>query len=188
MNVARFEELDALFARLGHRQYSGEPVTQLEHALQTAQFAEQTGAAPALVTACLLHDIGHLTEDAGGTPTLEGMDDRHQFHGMRALKALFSEAVLQPVRLHVDAKRYLCAVDAGYWAALSPDSQRSLELQGGIYSREEANEFIGQPYAQDAVQLRRWDDLAKVAGRGTPPLAHYLKIARRCRRAEPRAA
>ena len=99
---------------------------------------------------------------------------------MNALKRLFGPAVLTPIRLHVDAKRYLCATDAGYWASLSEDSKRSLELQGGTYSAADAAEFIAQPYAQDAVKLRRWDDLAKVAGRTTPDLAHFLEIAVRC--------
>jgi len=175
-----FDEIKALFEARGGCQYSGEPVTQLEHALQSAQFAEAAGASDELITACLLHDVGHLANDQGETPTLRGVDDRHQFHGVSALKRLFGPAVLTPIRLHVDAKRYLCATDAGYWASLSDDSKRSLELQGGTYSAADAAEFIAQPYAQDAVKLRRWDDLAKVAGTRTPALAHFLEIAVRC--------
>ena len=173
-------EISALFERGGANQYSGEPVSQLEHALQCARLAEQAGAKAELITACLLHDVGHLANDLGATPTLRGADDKHQYHGARVLKAAFSEAVRIPVLLHVDAKRYLCATECDYWESLSEDSKRSLALQGGTFSCEEAQKFIAQPYAQEAVQLRRWDDLAKVAGIATPDLAHYLAIASSC--------
>lgn len=170
----------ALFDARGGRQYSGEAVTQLEHALQTAQQAEEAGASTDLITACLLHDFGHMSNDEGETPTLRGVDDKHQFHGASALKGLFGPSVLTPIRLHVDAKRYLCETDKTYWASLSEDSKRSLELQGGTYSAEDAEKFIAQPFALDAVKLRRWDDLAKAAGRKTPDLKHYLDIAAAC--------
>jgi phosphonate degradation associated HDIG domain protein len=172
--------IKALIEAKGGCQYTGEPVTQLEHALQTAQLAEKAQAHAALITASLLHDFGHLSNDMGETPTLRGVDDKHQYHGVAALKGVFAEAVLNPIRLHVDAKRYLCAVDRDYWAGLSEDSKRSLELQGGTFSPDAAALFIAQPYAQDAVKLRRWDDLAKVAGCKTPALEHYLEIAAAC--------
>ena len=175
--TASLADIRALFDGKGHREYSGEPVSQLEHALQTALLAEEAGAGGELITACLLHDFGHLSNDQGETPTLRGVDDRHQYHGVSVLKGMFADAVLVPIRLHVDAKRYLCATDKSYWASLSEDSRRSLELQGGIYRAEDAAKFIAQPYAQDAVRLRRWDDLAKVAGVKTPDLKHYLEIA-----------
>jgi phosphonate degradation associated HDIG domain protein len=178
--VITLEEIRALFGHKGGSQYSGEPVSQLEHALQCAQLAEQAGAGAELITACLLHDLGHLANDLGATPTLRGLDDKHQYHGALAMKAIFPESVRNPVLLHVDAKRYLCAAEPGYWDSLSADSKRSLELQGGTFSPEEAAMFIAQPYAQDAVKLRRWDDLAKVAGVVTPDLAYYLDIARSC--------
>jgi phosphonate degradation associated HDIG domain protein len=180
VNRLAIDGIRAMFEARGARQYSGEPVTQLAHALQSAQLAEQAGAGIELITACLLHDYGHLVNDMGETPTLRGVDDRHQYYGVNALKGLFSTAVLAPIRLHVDAKRYLCAADLAYWDSLSQDSRRSLELQGGIYSAEEAARFIAQPYAQDAVNLRRWDDSAKVAGCSTPDLEHYLSLAAQC--------
>ncbi len=180
MKKPAIEAIRTLFYARGGRQYSGEPVTQLEHALQSALLAEEAGASDELVTACLLHDYGHMSNDEGETPTLRAVDDLHQFHGVNALKGLFSQAVLVPIRLHVDAKRFLCAVDAAYWSSLSEDSKRSLELQGGVYSREEAARFIARPFAHDALKLRRWDDLAKAAGRDTPGLEHYLAIAARC--------
>ena len=180
MDVIGIGEIRALFAQKGGCQYSGEPVSQLEHALQCARLAEAAAASAELITACLLHDLGHLTNDLGDTPTLRGMDDRHQFHGGRALKAVFPAAVRDPVLLHVDAKRYLCATEPGYWESLSEDSKRSLELQGGKFNSEEAAKFSVRPYAADAVKLRRWDDLAKVAGIATPDLGHYLEIASAC--------
>lgn len=158
----------------GGRAYDGESVTQLEHALQSATRAEADGAGAALVTAALLHDLGHLLHDQGETPTLRGIDDRHQYAALPLLRRLFDDQVLEPIRLHVDAKRYLCATREGYLHALSPDSKRSLALQGGVYSPEDAHAFQSLPYAADAVRVRLWDDLAKEAGAPTPPLAHFV--------------
>ena len=127
------DDIELLFARHGAAQYSGEPVTQLEHALQTAHLAEQSEASDELVTACLLHDLGHLLNDQGETPTLRGIDDTHQYFALPFLRGLFPDAVLDAIKLHVDAKRYLCQADAGYYAKLSDDSKRSLALQGGVF-------------------------------------------------------
>jgi phosphonate degradation associated HDIG domain protein len=173
-------DIELLFARHGARQYSGEPVTQLEHALQTAHLAEQSGADDALVTACLLHDLGHLLNDQGDTPSLRGIDDTHQYFALPFLRGLFPDAVLDAIKLHVDAKRYLCQANASYFAKLSEDSKRSLALQGGIFSAEQAAAFLEQPGARDAVMLRQWDDLAKQAELVTPSLAHFLRRAAQC--------
>jgi phosphonate degradation associated HDIG domain protein len=178
-------DIEDLFAAKGGRMYAGEPVTQLEHALQSAQLAEREGASDALVVAALLHDLGHLINDQGETPTLRGIDDRHEYVALPFLRDLFGPDVLQPIRLHVDAKRYLCACGDGrlsgaqYWSALSIDSKRSLELQGGIFTETEAAAFHAQPYAADGVRVRLWDDRAKESAATTPPLAHYLARARR---------
>jgi phosphonate degradation associated HDIG domain protein len=174
-----------LFAQKGGRAYDGEPVTQLEHALQTAARGEAAGASPALVTAALLHDLGHMLNDHGDTPTLRGVDDLHQYAALPFLRGLFDDDVLAPIRLHVDAKRYLCATRPGYFDALSADSKRSLKLQGGVFSTVDANAFIAQPHAADAVSVRLWDDLAKIAQHPTPPLAHYILVLERAQR--PRA-
>jgi len=171
-----------LFSRKGGRLYDGEPVTQLEHALQSAHRAEEAGATPAIITAALLHDLGHLLNDQGETPTLRGVDDLHQFAALPFLRGLYGDDVLVPIKLHVDAKRYLCANRPEYFDALSVDSKRSLALQGGIFTPEQAEVFIAQPYAADAVNVRLWDDLAKIEGAPTPPLAHfvpYLEAAQR---------
>ena len=175
-----FDDIERLFAAKGHEQYSGEPVTQLQHALQCALLAEEEGAGDALVTAALLHDLGHLLHDLGATPTLAGVDDLHQYRALPFLRGLFGDEVLAPIKLHVDAKRYLCAARPGYYDALSADSKRSLVLQGGIFSADDAERFMAQPGAADGVRLRVWDDRAKAEGLPTPPLAHYLERARRC--------
>jgi phosphonate degradation associated HDIG domain protein len=174
------DDIALLFARHGAEQYSGEPVTQLEHALQTAHLAEQSEASDALVTACLLHDLGHLLNHQGETPTLRGIDDTHQYFALPFLRGLFPDAVLDAIKLHVDAKRYLCATDASYYARLSDDSKRSLALQGGVFDDDAAAAFLARPGARDAVMLRQWDDLAKQAGLRTPPLAHFLRRASNC--------
>jgi phosphonate degradation associated HDIG domain protein len=182
------DDIENLFTTRGHAMYSGEPVTQLQHALQSAALAEAEGADDELVTAALLHDLGHLVsewgdgsaQDPGDTPTLRGIDDRHQFIAIPFLRGRFSERVTGAIQGHVDAKRYLCATRPGYQAALSADSQRSLALQGGAFDAAQAQAFIARAGAEEAVSLRLWDDTAKAADAVTPPLSHYLARARRC--------
>ncbi len=176
------DDICVLFERHGDRMYSGEPVTQLQHALQTAHAAEVSGADAALVTAALLHDLGHLLNDQGETPTARGIDDVHQYAALPFLRPLFVDEVLEPIRLHVEAKRYLCATRTGYGDALSADSVRSLALQGGMHQPSEASAFIALPGAEAAVRLRQWDDAAKLAGIDTPPLAHFVPIMGSARR------
>jgi phosphonate degradation associated HDIG domain protein len=166
-----------LFDTCGGLAYSGEPVTQLQHALQSATLAQDAGASAELVTASLLHDLGHLLNLQGETPTERGIDDLHQYYALPFLRPVFTDAVLEPIRLHVDAKRCLCAIDPAYLGKLSADSVRSLQLQGGVFSTDEARAFLAKPCAEDALALRRWDDLAKDASRSTPALAHFLAIA-----------
>lgn len=174
------EDIELVFARRGGEQYSGEPVTQLQHALQTAHLAEQSDADDQLVTAALLHDLGHLLQEFGETPTLRGVDDVHQYAALPFLRGLFPDRVLGGISLHVDAKRYLCATRPGYHEALSDDSKRSLVLQGGVFDADQAAAFIARPGAADAVRLRIWDDLAKDGAARTPTLAHFMARARRC--------
>jgi phosphonate degradation associated HDIG domain protein len=173
-------DIEKLFRDHGHIEYSGEGVTQLAHALQSAQLAEGEKADDLLVTAALLHDLGHLLNVQGETPTARGIDDQHQYYAIPFLRPLFPAAVIEAIRLHVDAKRALCAMEPEYYEALSEDSKRSLTLQGGIFSRGQADAFMAKPHAADAVRVRRWDDAAKSPGLATPPLSHYLAIAARC--------
>ena len=170
------EDIAHLLATRGVNQYGREAVSQLEHALQCAQWAEKSGETPATVAAALLHDLGHLLHDLPGSPTLEGVDDRHQYRCLPFLRGQFGEATLAPIRLHVDAKRYLCRREPGYLESLSPDSARSLALQGGPFTEQEAQAFEALPHAQDALRLRRWDDAAKQEGMATPDLAHFLRL------------
>ena len=175
-----FPDLETIFREHGNLEYSGEGVSQLHHALQSAMLAERDGATPELVTAALLHDLGHLLNLQGDTPTARGIDDQHQYFAIPFLRPLFPLAVIEAIRLHVDAKRALCALEPGYYDALSEDSKRSLVLQGGVYTPEQAATFRAKPYADDAMRVRRWDDAAKVLGAPTPPLSRYLKLAARC--------
>ena len=164
----------------GYEQYGTEAVSQLEHALQCATLAEKNHSTPELITASLLHDFGHLVHNLGEDAAEKGIDDRHEYRALGDLKTLFSPDVTEPIRMHVEAKRYLCAIDSNYWDSLSPASKTSLELQGGIFSEEEATEFIHQSYAEDAVKLRIWDDLAKVKDASTPDLEHFITIVKTC--------
>ena len=173
-------DIEKLFRDHGHIEYSGEGVTQLQHALQAAQLAEGENAGDLLVTAALLHDLGHLLNVQGETPTARGIDDQHQYYAIPFLRPLFPPPVIEAIRLHVDAKRALCAMEPEYYEALSEDSKRSLTLQGGIFSKAEAGAFMAKPHAADAVRVRRWDDAAKSPGLATQPLSHYLAIAARC--------
>jgi phosphonate degradation associated HDIG domain protein len=178
MNIYSIEDIENLFLRDGHLAYAGEGINQLEHALQCAQLAEQAGASATLITAAFLHDIGHLLNPKGDTPTSRGIDDQHQFVASHHLKSIFNQDVVAPVHLHVLGKRALCAMELAYYEALSPDSKRSLALQGGPLTARELEDFLATPYAQEALCVRRWDDLAKTPGRATPTLAHFITIAR----------
>ncbi|CAG9246113.1 Phosphonate degradation operons associated HDIG domain protein [Paraburkholderia unamae] len=174
----QIEDIRSLFESYGEMPYSREPVTQLQHALQTASLAESEGAPDTLVAAAFLHDLGHmlrLHQKASDAPK-PGEDDLHQFFALPFLRSRFPDAVLEPIKLHVEAKRYLCAIDPAYHAGLSPVSVHSLELQGGIHSRDEVERFRSLPFSDDALRLRRWDDRAKTPGVETPNLAHYLAI------------
>ena len=153
-----------LFERWGGDPYD-EVVTQTEHAVQCAVLARDEGASDEMVAAALLHDVGHLLVLAQreGVATLD-RDDDHEELAVAWLADLFPATVTEPIRLHVAAKRYLCAVEPGYHAELSPASQRSLQLQGGVMADDEVVAFTRLPGALDAVALRRWDDRAKVPG------------------------
>jgi [1-hydroxy-2-(trimethylamino)ethyl]phosphonate dioxygenase len=176
----------AMFAGMiedkGDRQYGLSPVSRRAHALQAALLAEKAGCPSALIAAALLHDIGHMVHGLGDDPAAEGLDDRHEQLGCDFLQRYFGPEVTEPVRLHVAAKRYLCATEADYFGRLSPDSVRSLTLQGGPMSAQEVAAFDALAQSQAAVQLRRFDEAAKVKNLTTPPVAHFLPHVRRCLR------
>ena len=169
------QEVHELLVRRGQTQYGLEAINQLEHALQCANLAEQAGETSDTIVACLLHDLGHLlaAERVNAIEQDTRKDDLHQFIALPFLRGLFPDAVLEPIRMHVDAKRYLCWIEPTYWDDLSIASKRSLEQQGGVFDEAQAKDFIAQPYAEEAVRLRRYDDLAKVKDKPVPGLAHY---------------
>jgi gamma-butyrobetaine dioxygenase len=158
------ETIGALFAGPGAQAYLGEPVTIGTHMLQAGALAEAAGADRSLVAAALLHDVGHLRNET---------DSRHGEAGARWLSQWFGEAVTEPVRLHVAAKRYLCAVEPGYFGRLSDESVRTLTRQGGPMTPAETAAFEATPHAGDAVALRRWDDQAKDPAVTPPPFSHF---------------
>ncbi len=175
------DEILQLFERRGCEMYSGEPVTQTEHALQTAWQAEQNRAGAALITASLLHDVGHLLHDLGEDCADDGIDDKHEALGAEWLAERFGPNVVEPVRLHVAAKRYRCAVDADYHSRLSDASRLSLRLQGGPFTAAQAQKFEKHPFFDAAVRMRLWDEAAKVPRLSTPSLAHFAEYAREAR-------
>ena len=170
------DRIEALFNEYGSTAYEGshgESVTALAHALQCAQLAEWASADAPLVAAALLHDIGRfIVVDADG----DELDDVHELRALPLLAEGFGASVVEPVRLHVQAKRYLVAADPSYAEVLSPASRHSLALQGGPMSVDEMRLFEDLPFARQAIALRRWDDLAKQPGKTTPPLAYYLSL------------
>ena len=164
----------------GADQYGNEAVSQREHALQCAALAEAAGARPTLIAGALLHDLGHLLDKHAELGRRQPVDRLHEQIGAGWVTRFFQPEVAAMVRLHVPAKRWLCQAEPGYFDTLSPASVRSLGLQGGPFSAEEAAAFRAQPHAADAIAVRRWDDLAKVPGRATPPLAHFIASLRVC--------
>ncbi len=168
------DTLEALMGRKGGDLYGGESVTQLQHALQAAYLAERDGKPSAIVVASLLHDIGHLFETEFETALLTDEDHCHERLGCVFLQRFFPAEVTEPVRLHVAAKRYLCATRPEYFDTLSPASVHSLKLQGGPMSRAEVSEFEAEPHYAAAVDVRLYDDLAKDPDAQTPDLAHFF--------------
>ncbi|MCR9293719.1 MAG: HD domain-containing protein [bacterium] len=170
MNIA---QLKTLFETRGDSEYGGEAVTQLEHALQAAALAEEENASPQMIVAALLHDVGHLMHELPADAPENGVDDHHENTGSNQLKKVFPLQVTEPIRMHVDAKRYLCAKYPEYFRTLSEPSIVSLRLQGGPMNPQETADFEANEFAHDATRLRRWDDTAKVPNLETKSLDHY---------------
>lgn len=181
------QTLFALLQQRGHERYTGEPVTHLQHALQAATLAERAGACDALVVAALMHDIGHVWHGASGTPSALGINDRHEVLAAELLSRCFGDEVVQPVALHVAAKRRLC-LNPAYLKVLTQDSLRSLSLQGGPMDAVQAQAFDLLPHAQEALRLRHWDEGAKRPGMVTEPLAHFWPRVLACARLRPDGA
>lgn len=162
-----------ILARRGDDSYMGEAVTMSQHMLQTATLAQKAKASEALVAAALLHDIGHYTSEFPEDALACGQDNYHETAGADVLKAFFPKSVIEPIELHVAAKRYLCAVNDKYFSRLSAASVQSLKVQGGPMSAEEVATFRTHEYYEDALRLRVWDDEGKIAGVQTPAFADF---------------
>lgn len=169
------------FEERGSGKYGKEDVTQLQHALQSAQLAEEDKAPAELIAAALLHDIGHIIE-SGDLPQHndQNLDDKHEERAYDWLKEHFGNPVADPVRLHVVAKRYLCTKDQSYEKALSPTSFESYVDQGGKMNDDEIKTFESEPHYQEALRLRRWDDSAKDKSKETPDINHYTPYLEQC--------
>jgi phosphonate degradation associated HDIG domain protein len=168
-------EILAAFEARGGQHY-GEQVTELQHALQCATFARQAGEQPQMIVACLLHDYGHLIHNLGEHIADEGIDARHEAVGANWLSRHFGPEIVEPARLHVDAKRYLCWKEPDYLTTLSEASLTSLHLQGGPMNDTEGLQFESNPYYASAVQLRRYDDMGKVTDMPTPGIEEFREM------------
>jgi gamma-butyrobetaine dioxygenase len=178
------DRLLAALAGSAARRYGGEVVSELEHALQCAELARDGAADEELQLACLLHDVGRYAIDQSlvadtleTTRTGEGTRGHHDL-GADLLAPWVPERVAWCIRMHADAKRYLCATEPGYFDRLSPASRHTLRLQGGVMSPAEVARFAEHRWLRDAVALRRWDDEAKVVGKPTRSLDDWAPFLR----------
>ena len=179
------DRLEELFTRRGAEAYLGEPVTISQHMLQCAALAQREDASEPLVAAALLHDIGHLAGSGGEYRPEDTVDRHHDEGGAMVLDGHFPPLVVEAVRLHVAAKRYLCAVDASYYDRLTPASRHSLALQGGPFDVTGIAEFEAQPFHREAVQVRLWDDGGKVSGLHVPSFVDLRPLLERVSLAAP---
>lgn len=173
-NIVAF--LQGVFERRGDEEYLGEPVTMSAHMLQCAQFAENNQDDADVVVAALLHDIGHFTSEFGSFSMQDTEDRYHEEAGATLLKPWFPELVIDCIRFHVPAKRYLCLIDPAYHDALSDASIHSLKLQGGPMNREEAAQFERHTHVDAIVKIRRYDDRAKIPNHPVPEFQHYVPL------------
>jgi len=175
------EKIISTFEDRGSEQYGTEAVTQLQHALQSGELAEESGAPESMVTAALMHDIGHILGSAV-LPASCGhdLDDKHELVANGWIKQHFGPDVADPIRLHVIAKRYLCTKYPKYEIQLSPTSLKSYHDQGGPMKTEEMAQFENEPFYQEALELRKWDDQAKARAKATPSLSHFIPAMKSC--------
>jgi phosphonate degradation associated HDIG domain protein len=185
MIMSPVDAIAELFASEGAADYLGEPITVAAHLLQAGARAQAAGAPPALVAAALLHDVGHLRGadaeaadiELSGRDLMAGTDNNHGDRGAQWLSAQrFPASVTEPIRLHVAAKRYLCATEPSYFGQLSQASVYTLSVQGGPMTDAQAREFEREPHAGDAIAVRRWDDEAKDPSADVPDFDHYRPL------------
>jgi gamma-butyrobetaine dioxygenase len=174
--MSAYLEIRELFESAKAEEYLGENITLVEHMIQSAENAQADGAQNWLIVAALLHDIGHLLVPDPAHAYDSGIDMHHDDVGAEWISRRFPNNIVQTVRLHVDAKKYLVATDSDYFDHLSEASQITLDIQGGVFSESEATDFIQQQYAYEAVQLRRWDDAGKVRGAAKTDISYYQDL------------
>ena len=155
--------------------YIGEKVTIAEHMIQSAMMAEKTKSKDTLICSCLLHDYGHFILEDPDALVREKKDGKHEDVGYEYLKKYFKEEIVEPIKNHVLAKRYL-ARDQKYFNLLSPASITSLKLQGGLMSDDEAQTFEKNKYFKDSIKLRRFDEAAKNEGVKIKDIIEYKSL------------
>jgi phosphonate degradation associated HDIG domain protein len=172
------DEILDLYGNYGGEEYSGEKVTQLEHMVQAAQLARAQGYDDEIVLAAFLHDVGHIAEKAAGENEMDGFGIKdHEAIGARFLAERgFSERISKLVGSHVAAKRFLTRRDPAYYDQLSEASKRTLEFQGGRMSEEEADLFQKDPLFREIIQMRRWDEAAKIEHQPLPGLNPFREM------------
>lgn len=185
--ILSIDEISHLYETRGAAWYVKEKVTHRQHATQCAWLAEKAASAPELVTAALLHDLGHLLASYAEQLPPDA-DDGHQYIPVPFLRGRFPDAVIEPIRLHVDATRYLCGIDSAYWARQSDSERRCLARQGGPFNEAESAAFLMRPFAADALRVRRWDDLAQDLNAKPPPWSHFARVLQRASRGAMTAA
>ena len=155
--------------------YIGEKITISEHMIQTAMLAEQNNSSKSLVCASLLHDYGHFIVDDPDLMVSKSLDGKHENIAYDFLKNYFKPEVVEPIKLHVQAKRYLCR-EKSYWNALSEASKVSLKLQGGVMNDSEAKKFISCKFHDKAILLRKYDDEGKMPNIKTKKIEDYRNL------------
>ncbi|MCT7654152.1 HD domain-containing protein [Oceanimonas sp. NS1] len=165
--------IEAIFTLHGADSYLGEEVTMAQHMLQAAWLGERQGESEAVVLAALLHDVGHYANKLPPEVLMSGTDNRHQESASAWLAPFFPAEIIEPIRLHVAAKRYLVTVDPDYRAQLSQASLDSLILQGGNMSAAEVEQMEASPYLDMAIRVRRLDDQGKDPELTTPDFGHF---------------
>ena len=173
-NIVAF--LGNIFIRHGVISYLGEQVTTSEHMLQGALLAEEANAPDALIAGILLHDIGHYVHEFSHAAFVQGIDDYHDKVDADLLAPFFPTMVTACVGCHVAAKRYLCATESDYFDRLSPASVHTLRLQGGPMSESEIAEFANNSELESLLQIRIWDEMAKIPGKRTRSFAYYAPL------------
>ena len=155
--------------------YIGEKVTMTEHMVQTAMLAEQNHSSESLICACLLHDYGHFIIEDPDHWISKSIDGKHENIAFNFLKNYFKPEICEPIKLHVQAKRYLCR-NKSYWNILSEASKVSLKLQGGIMSDNEAKKFVSLKFHDDAILLRKYDDEGKIPNTKIKKIEEYRDL------------